>query len=100
MESIPCNTGCYQGPHLKKRRILLTCIDLYKKQSVLGIDFNPSPRRTCLLESSDFVLAYHNHEAADEQREIEQQGVHCGNLQLGEGCRHCTEQCTEHQLYA
>ena len=41
--------------------------------------------------TSNLVCAYQKHEATDEQRDIEEQGVHRGNLQLGEGCRHRTE---------
>ena len=71
-------------------------IALYDKQGKPETNFYPSPRGTCLSVTSDLVCAYQKHEATDVQREIEQQGVHRGNLQLGEGCRHCTE----HQLYA
>lgn len=39
---------------------------------------------------------YQEHESTDEEREEEQHGVHRGNLQLSEGCRHHVE----HQLYA
>lgn len=39
---------------------------------------------------------YQEHESTDEEREKEQHGVHRGNLQLSEGCRHHVE----HQLYA
>ena len=67
MESIICNTGCYQGPHLKKRRILLTCIDLYDKQGILGTDSTTRPRGTCLLVISDIVCAYQKLEVTDER---------------------------------
>lgn len=39
---------------------------------------------------------YQEHESTDEEREKEQHGVHRGNLQLSEGCRHHVK----HQLYA
>ena len=95
VESISCNTCCYQGPHLKKRRILMTCIDLYNKQRILGIDFNTSPRRTCLLVRSDIVCAYQKHEATDEQREIKEHGVHGGifNSVKAAGILHLNTSC-------
>lgn len=39
---------------------------------------------------------YQEHESTDEEGEKEQHGVHRGNLQLSEGCRHHVK----HQLYA